>query len=188
MSAEFKEIKDIANESMAKTIESLKKELAGLRTGRASVGLLEHVQVEIYGAMMPLNQVASLTVPEARMISVQVWDNSAIKGVEKAIRESGLGLNPAVDGSLIRIPLPPLTEERRLELIKVAGKYTESSRISARNVRREALDAIKKLEKESSVSEDDIERFEKEIQTLTDDSIKELDELLKQKEADIKQV
>ncbi len=188
MSAEFKEIKDDATDAMAKAVESLGKEFAGLRTGRASVGLLENIQVEIYGAMMPINQVASLSVPEARMISVQVWDNTAIKNVEKAIRDSGLGLNPAVDGSLIRIPLPPLSEERRLELIKIAGKYTETARISVRNARRDALDTVKKLEKESSVSEDAVERFEKEIQTMTDDSIKELDELLKLKEADIKQV
>ncbi len=186
MSAEFKTIKDNTVNGMAKAVENLRKELAGLRTGRASVGLLENVHVDMYGAMMPLNQVASLSVPEARMISVQVWDNSAIKNVEKAIRDSGLGLNPAVDGSLIRIPLPPLSEERRLELIKIAGKYTENYRISVRNVRREALDELKKLEK--TVSEDEIERFEKEIQTLTDESIKELDELLKQKEVDIKQV
>ncbi len=188
MADEFKEIKSNAKESMAKTHESLSRELSGLRTGRASIGLLDNVQVEVYGAMMPLNQVASLSVPEARMISVQVWDNSAIKSVEKAIRESGLGLNPAVEGSLMRIPLPPLSEERRLDLIKVAGKYTENARISVRNARREALDAVKKLEKESSVSEDDVERFEKDIQVITDEAIKELDELLKQKEVDIKQV
>lgn len=188
MSAEFKVIKEQAGEGMAKAVENLKKEFAGLRTGRASVGILENVQVENYGAMVPLNQVASLSIPEARMISVQVWDKSVVKNVEKAIRDAGLGLNPAVDGSLIRIPVPPLSEERRLELIKIAGKYTESSRVSVRNVRREALDAIKKLEKENTISEDEQERFEKEIQTLTDNAIKELDELLKNKEVDIKQV
>ncbi len=188
MLPEFKTIKDNTKQGMAKAVESLNRDFAGLRTGRASVSLLENIHVEVYGAMMPLNQVASISVPESRMLSVQVWDKGSVKGVEKTIRDSGLGLNPAVDGSLLRIPLPPLSEERRLELIKVAGKYTETARIAVRNVRRDTLDEVKKLEKTSSVSEDEIERFEKEVQTLTDEYIKELDELLKQKEIDIKQV
>ena len=185
---DFKALKEETQTRMNKVIDALRKEFAGLRTGRASVHLIENVQIESYGAMMPLNQVASLSVPEARMISVQVWDKANIKHVEKAIRDSGLGLNPAVDGTLIRVPIPPLSEERRLEMIKVAGKYTENSRVSARGIRREALDVVKKMKADSDISEDEQERYEEEIQKLTDSTIKDLDELLKSKEVDIKQV
>ena len=138
--------------------------------------------------MVPLNQVGNVSVPEARMLSVQVWDKSLMKHVEKAIMESGLGLNPMNDGQCIRIPIPPLSEERRIELCKIAGKYTETARISARNIRRDALDEVKKLKNANEISEDDQKRFETEIQTLTDNTIKTLDEMLKTKEVEIKQV
>ena len=144
--------------------------------------------VDAYGSMVPLNQVGNVSVPEARMLSVQVWDKSLMKHVEKAIMESGLGLNPMNDGQCIRIPIPPLSEERRVELCKIAGKYTETARISARNIRRDALDEVKKLKNANEISEDDQKRFETEIQTLTDNTIKALDDMLKTKEVEIKQV
>ena len=144
--------------------------------------------VDAYGSMVLLNQVGNVSVPEARMLSVQVWDKSLMKHVEKAIMESGLGLNPMNDGQCIRIPIPPLSEERRIELCKIAGKYTETARISARNIRRDALDEVKKLKNANEISEDDQKRFETEIQTLTDNTIKALDDMLKAKEVEIKQV
>ncbi|MGN1063390.1 MAG: ribosome recycling factor, partial [Alphaproteobacteria bacterium] len=165
-----------------------KKDFSGLRTGRATTALLDPIMVEAYGATVPLNQVGNVSVPEARMLSIQVWDKSLMKHVEKAILESGLGLNPMNDGQAIRIPIPPLSEERRVELCKIAGKYTETARISARNIRRDALDGVKKLKNAGEISEDDQKRYEEEIQSLTDTTIKALDELLKAKETEIKQV
>jgi len=185
---DYSQIKATMQEHLAKTEESLRKDFAGLRTGRASTGLLDGIMVEAYGATVPLNQVGNVSVPEARMLSVQVWDRSLLKVVEKAIRESDLGLNPMNDGQMIRIPIPPLSEERRIELCKIAGKYTETARVSARNVRREALDAVKKMKQENSISEDDQKRYETEIQTLTDKTVATLDEMLKNKETEIKQV
>ena len=173
---------------LASDWEQVKKDFAGLRTGRASTALLDPIMVDAYGSMVPLNQVGNVSVPEARMLSVQVWDKSLMKHVEKAIMESGLGLNPMNDGQCIRIPIPPLSEERRIELCKIAGKYTETARISARNIRRDALDEVKKLKNANEISEDDQKRFETEIQTLTDNTIKALDEMLKAKEVEIKQV
>lgn len=185
---DYAQIKSTMQEHLAKTEESLRKDFAGLRTGRASTGLLDGIMVEAYGATVPLNQVGNVSVPEARMLSVQVWDRGLLKVVEKAIRESGLGLNPMNDGQLIRIPIPPLSEERRIELCKIAGKYTESARVSARNVRREALDAVKKMKQDNAISEDDQKRFETEIQNLTDKTVATLDDMLKNKETEIKQV
>ena len=185
---DYSQIKATMQERLAKTEESLRKDFAGLRTGRASTGLLDSIMVEAYGATVPLNQVGNVSVPEARMLSVQVWDRSLLKVVEKAIRESDLGLNPMNDGQMIRIPIPPLSEERRIELCKIAGKYTETARVSARNVRREALDAVKKMKQENTISEDDQKRFETEIQNLTDKTVTSLDEMLKNKETEIKQV
>ncbi|MBR6411932.1 MAG: ribosome recycling factor [Alphaproteobacteria bacterium] len=185
---DYSQIKATMQEHLAKTEEALRKDFAGLRTGRASTGLLDGIMVEAYGATVPLNQVGNASVPEARMLSVQVWDKGLLKAVEKAIRESGLGLNPMNDGQMIRIPIPPLSEERRIELCKIAGKYTESARVSARNVRREALDAVKKMKQDNAISEDDQKRFETEIQNLTDKTVAALDEMLKNKEAEIKQV
>jgi len=163
-------------------IEKLKNEFAGLRTGRASTSMLEPVVVDIYGSKMPLNQVGTVSVPEPRLLTVQVWDASATSAVEKAIRESGLGLNPMAEGTLIRVPIPELNEERRKELTKVAGQYAESARVAIRNVRRDGMDDIKK---DSDLSEDDKKRLEKEVQKLTDAKVKIVDQMLSDKEKDI---
>ncbi|OKH90069.1 ribosome recycling factor [Thalassospira sp. TSL5-1] len=173
---------------MEGALEVLQKEFTGLRTGRASASLLDPVMVEAYGAMTPLNQVGSVSVPESRMLSVQVWDKSMVKAVEKAIRNAGLGLNPSADGTLIRVPIPALNEERRAELGKVAGKYAEQARISVRNVRRDGMDQLKKWEKDSEISEDILRSEEKEIQKLTDKVIGEIDDALAHKEQEIMQV
>ena len=169
-------------------IEALQKEFAGLRTGRASVGLLEPVQVEAYGSTMPLNQVASISVPEPRMVTVQVWDRGMVGAVERAIRESGLGLNPASDGQLVRVPIPALSEERRIELTKIAGKYAEQARIAVRNVRRDGMEMLKKMEKDHEISQDEHRHWSEEIQQLTDKRIKGIDAALAQKEEEILQV
>ena len=166
-------------------IDNLKTEFAGLRTGRASVSMLEPVQVDLYGSKMPLNQVGTVSVPEPRLLTVSVWDASAVQAVEKAIRESGLGLNPQTEGSMIRVPIPELNEERRKELTKVAGQYTESARISVRNVRRDGMDDIKK---DKDLSEDDKKRESEAVQKLTDEKIKIIDEMLSSKEKDIMRV
>lgn len=186
--SDFNTIKNDAKNRMDKTLEALKADFAGLRAGRAHISLLDGIMVEAYGSMTPLSQVGTVSVPDARTLSVSVWDRSLAKAVEKAILESDLGLNPASDGQLIRIPIPPLSEERRKELVKVAGKYSEQSKVAVRNVRRDALDEVKKLKKDNQISEDEEKRFENEIQKLTDDSVKKIDELLAQKEKDILQV
>ncbi len=170
---------------MEGAVESLHKEFSGLRTGRASASLLDTVVVDMYGSKMPINQVGTVSVPEPRLISVQVWDGSAVKMVEKAIRDSGLGLNPMPDGNNIRIPIPDLNEERRKELTKIAGKSAESARIAVRNVRKDGMDSIKKMEKDGDISEDDLKRLSDEIQSLTDGTIKEIDKMLSAKEDDI---
>ena len=169
-------------------VEVLHKELAGLRTGRASTSLLEPIMVDAYGTQMPLAQVGTVNVPEPRLLTVQVWDKSLVKATEKAVRDSGLGLNPAVDGQLLRIPIPPLTEERRTELTKVASRYAEQARVAARNVRRDGMDTLKKLEKDGEISKDEHRDRGDEIQKLTDSHIAEIDELLGQKEKEIMQV
>jgi ribosome recycling factor len=166
-------------------VESLKGDLGGLRTGRASVNLLEPVTVEVYGANMPLNQVATVSAPEPRMLSVQVWDKSNVGPVDKAIRSAGLGLNPIVDGQNIRLPIPDLTEERRKELAKLAGQYAEKARIAARNVRRDGMDALKIDEKKGEISEDDRKRRETEVQKLTDSTTAEIDAAAAAKEKEI---
>jgi ribosome recycling factor len=173
---------------MDKAVGALKEEFAGLRTGRANVGLLDPVQVEAYGSTAPLNSVAAISVPEPRMISVNVWDKSMVGPVEKAIRAAGLGLNPIVDGQTLRIPVPPLTEERRKELAKLAGKYAEQQKIAVRNVRRDANDDLKKAEKASEISQDEQKKMETEVQKDTDAAIKRIDETLKAKEVEIMQV
>lgn len=165
-------------------IEVLAKEFGGLRTGRASVSLLDPVMVEAYGTRMPLNQVATVAVPEPRMLTVQVWDTGMIKATEKAIRDAGLGLNPMPEGNTIRIPIPDLNEERRKELQKVAGKYTESARVSVRNVRRDGMDSIKK----GDAPEDEQKRQSEEVQKMTDEAIKKIDTMLAEKEKDIMKV
>ena len=173
---------------MKKTIEILKKEFSGLRTGRASVGLLEPINVEAYGSKVPISQVSNISVPEPRTITVQVWDNALVPNVENAIRSSNLGLNPMTEGNLIRLPIPELTEERRKEIVKIASKYSEDSKVVIRNVRREAMDKIKNLEKNKEISKDHLFQFSEEIQKITDEMISEIDELYLDKEKDILQV
>jgi ribosome recycling factor len=169
-------------------LTALTHEFGGLRTGRASATILDPIQVEAYGAVSPLNQVAGVTVPEPRMISVQVWDRSVVQAVDKAIRSANLGLNPIVDGQTLRIPIPPLTGERRTELTKVAAKYAETARVAVRNVRRDAMDHLKKLEKEHAISEDEHKRHGAEVQKTTDEHIKKIDDALRHKEEEIMQV
>jgi ribosome recycling factor len=181
------EISDV-NRRMDGAIEALRKELAGLRTGRASASLLEPITVDAYGNHMPLNQVGTIGVPEPRMITVQVWDRSMVKAVEKAIRESGLGLNPQTEGQSIRVPIPDLSRERRVELSKVAHKYAEQAKIAVRNVRRDAMDVLKRQEKASEISQDEHKTQADKIQQLTDSHIKKIDESLAAKEKEIMQV
>lgn len=173
---------------MDSALDVLRKELQGLRTGRASASLLEPLVVEAYGSEMPLTQVGTVNVPEPRMLTVQVWDRGLVKAVEKAIRNSSLGLNPAVDGQLIRVPLPELTQERRTELVKVAHKYAEQARVAIRNVRRDGMDQLKKLEKDGDISQDEHKHWADEVQKLTDRHIESVNQLLEQKEKDILQV
>lgn len=173
---------------MEGAVSNLNQEFQGLRTGRASVNLLDTVTVPAYGADTPLNQVGSVSVPEARMLSVSIWDKSLVGAADKAIRESGLGLNPIVDGQNLRIPIPPLNEERRRDLTKVAGKYAESARVAVRNIRRDGMDQIKKLEKDGEISQDDQKAYGEDIQKLTDQFISRIDDLLKTKEEEIMQV
>lgn len=170
---------------MEGAISSFHNDLKGLRTGRASAHLLDSVIVDAYGAPTPLNQIATVSVPEARLISVQVWDKSLAPSVEKAISIAGLGLNPASDGNLIRVPIPDLSEDRRKELAKIAAQYAENSRIAIRNVRRDGMDTYKKLEKDGEVSKDEQHNKGEEIQKLTDDFIKQIDETLSKKEKEI---
>ena len=169
-------------------VEVLRKELAGLRTGRASPSLVEPVLVEAYGAPMPLNQLATIAVPEARMLSVQVWDRSMVKAVEKAIRDAGLGLNPFAEGQTVRVPIPELNEERRQELTRVAAKYAEQARIAVRNVRRDGMDRLKRMERDGELSEDEHHLWAEEIQALTDKHVAEIDETVTAKQAEIMQV
>jgi ribosome recycling factor len=168
-------------------VEALKHDLAGLRTGRASTSLLEPVVVEVYGANMPINQVATISAPEPRMLTVQVWDRSNVGPVEKAIRSAGLGLNPITDGQNIRLPIPDLTEERRKELAKLASQYAEKARIAVRNVRRDGMDALKQDEKKHEISQDEHKRLETEVQKLTDETIGEIDATAAAKEKEILQ-
>lgn len=166
-------------------VESLKGDLAGLRTGRASINLLDPVTVEVYGAHMPLNQVATVSAPEPRLLSVQVWDKSNVGPCDKAIRSAGLGLNPIVDGTTLRLPIPDLTEDRRKELAKLAGQYAEKARIAVRNVRRDGMDALKLDEKKGEIGEDDRKRSETEVQKLTDSTIADVDAAASAKEKEI---
>ena len=173
---------------MDKAVLALKDEFGGLRTGRANAGLLEPIMVEAYGATSPITSVAAISVPEPRMITVSVWDKGVTVAVEKAIRTAGLGLNPIVDGQTLRVPIPPLTEERRKDLAKLAGKYAEQQKIAVRNVRRDALEDLKKAEKAGDMSQDDQKRADKEVQGFTDEAVKRIDEALKAKEQEIMQV
>ena len=173
---------------MRGSMDTLKKEFSGLRTGRASTHLLDAVVVNVYGQRMPINQVATVSTPDARTISVQVWDRGQVGAVEKAIREANLGLNPVTEGALIRLPIPALNAERRQELVKVAHKYAEHARVAVRNVRREGMELLKKLDKDGKMSEDDHHKNSGKVQELTDRLIKEIDQVLAGKEAEIKQV
>ena len=180
-------VKDLRRR-MEGALEVLRKEFAGLRTGRASASLLDPVMVEAYGNTMPLNQVGTISVPEPRLIIVQIWDRGVVKTAEKAIREAGLGLNPQTEGQTLRVPIPDLNEERRRELSKVAAKYTEQARVSVRNVRRDGLDLLKKQEKDHKLTQDQHRKLDKDIQALTDEMIKKVDALLAQKDKEILQV
>jgi len=180
--------KDELDRRMKGAVATLKSELSGLRTGRASAALLDPVKVEAYGNMVPVNQVGSIATPEARMITVQVWDKGLAKAVDKAIRDAGLGLNPQMDGQLLRIPLPELNQERRKELTKLAAKYAEAARVAVRNVRRDGMDLLKKLEKDGKISQDDHHGKGDELQKLTDANIKDIDTALQSKEQEIMQV
>ena len=173
---------------MKGALENLRHEFAGLRTGRASAAMLEPITVDVYGANMPLSQVSSISVPEPRMLSVQVWDNNNVAAVEKAIRASDLGLNPMIDGQLLRIPIPELNEERRVEISKVASKYAEQTRIAIRNVRHHGMDDLKKQEKDGHLSEDEHHMWADEVQKLTDKFIENVDHIFATKEQEIKQV
>lgn len=173
---------------MRGALDGLKREFSGLRTGRASASLLEPVVVTVYGARMPLNQVATVSVPDAKTLSVQVWDKSQVQAVEKAIREANLGLNPVIDGTLLRLPLPSLNAERRNELAKIAHKYAEHARVGIRNVRRDGMDLLKKLEKDHAMTEDEHRKNSTKVQEMTDKLIKEVDQMLVTKETEIKQV
>ena len=180
--------KDDLVKRMDGAINSFSGDLVGLRTGRASTNMVDGILVDAYGQKMPIDQVGSISVPEARMISIQVWDKGLVIAVEKAIHESGLGLNPQTDGELIRIPIPELNEERREELSKIAGKYAEQSRVAIRNVRRDGMAEIKKIEKDGTVGKDRAVDLSNEVQELTDDYIKKIEEMLSQKENEIRQV
>ena len=176
------------NKRMDGAISSLKNDLAGLRTGRASASLLDPVMVEAYGQSMPINQVGTVNVPEARMVSVQVWDKSMVGPVEKAIREAGLGLNPVVDGQNLRIPLPELNEERRRELVKIAHQYAENAKVAIRHVRRDGMEEVKKAEKDGAIGKDDAHTLSERVQKLTDEMVAKVDESVAQKEIEIMQV
>jgi ribosome recycling factor len=169
---------------MESSVDAFKHEASGLRTGRASVAMLDTISVEVYGSRMPITQVGSISVPEPRMLTVQVWDTGSVKAVEKAIRDANLGLNPQADGNLVRVPVPPLTEDRRKDLVKVAGQYAESARVAVRNVRRDGMEVLKKL-KSDGMGEDENKRHGEEVQKLTDEYIKKIDTILSDKEKDI---
>ena len=181
------DLKDLERR-MNGAVEVLRKEFAGLRTGRAAVSLLEPVMVEAYGSQMPMNQVATIGAPEPRLLTVQVWDQSLVQAVDRAIRESGLGLNPQIEGQLLRVPIPELTEERRQELTKIARKYAEQAKVSVRNVRRDGMEKLKRMEKDHEISEDEHRAWAQDIQTMTDEHIRQVDEALHAKEQEIMQV
>ena len=188
MQADLKALKQDLTRRMDGALETLRREFAGLRTGRAHPGLLEPVKVIAYGQEMPLNQVGTVGAPEARMLTVQVWDKSMVSAVEKAIREAGIGLNPSTDGMLVRVPIPQLTTERRNELAKMANKYAEGGKISVRGVRRDGMEQIKGFEKKHEIGEDIAKTWSDEVQKLTDQYVKRIDESLMDKEKDIRQV
>lgn len=172
-------------EQMEKSLEALRRELSGLRTGRAHTAMLDGIKVDAYGSSSPMSQVGTISVPESRTLSIQVWDKGMVKAAEKAIMESNLGVNPVVDGQCIRIHMPDLSEERRRELVKIASKYSENSKVSIRNIRRDGMDDLKKLEKDGDISEDDARRESQDIQKITDIYVAKIDDIYKNKEKDI---
>lgn len=188
MAADLNDLKQDLGRRMDGAIETLKRDFGGLRTGRASPALLEPLRVEAYGTEMPITQVGTIGVPESRMLTVQVWDRTMVGAVDKAIRESGLGLNPQIDGQLVRVPIPMLTAERRVELAKAAGRYAEATKIAVRGVRRDGMEQIKGFEKKHEIGEDLAKTWSDEVQKLTDSYIKQVDQSLADKERDIKQV
>ncbi len=177
-----------ARQRMQKSVEATRRELAGLRTGRAHPGLVEHIRVEYYGTAVPLNQLATITAPEPRLLVIQPWDKSALRNIEKALMQSDLGLMPTSDGNVLRVPIPPLTEERRHDLVRLARKLAEEGRVAIRNIRREAKEMIEEMEEEGEISEDEARRAQEELQKLTDRFIGEIDALLQRKEAEILEV
>ncbi|WP_029733594.1 ribosome recycling factor [Deferrisoma camini] len=188
MAESVQEVKQQAKKSMEKALEALQRHFARVRTGRASLALLDGIRVEYYGTPTPLNQVASLSIPEPRLIAIQPWDKSVIPAIEKAILQSELDLNPTNDGNVVRVPIPKLTEERRKELVKVVRGMAEEARVAVRNARREANSELDRLQKEKAISEDDQRRMKDEIQKLTDEYVAKVDQVLKQKEAEIMEV
>lgn len=182
------QLKKKISDKMTGAVETLKKEFSAIRTGRASLALLDGIQVDYYGVPTPLNQVATLGIPESRLITIQPWDSKIIGEIERAILKSGLGLNPINDGKIIRLNIPPLTEERRKELVKLARKMAEEARVVIRNIRREGNEEVKRFEKEKHISEDDARRYQEEIQKITDSYIKNIDEILSHKEAEIMEI
>jgi ribosome recycling factor len=187
MSQGIFDLKDL-EKRMRASLDSLKREFSGLRTGRANAHLLDPVIVNVYGQKLPINQVATVSVPEPRMITVQVWDKAAVSAVDKAIREANLGINPIVDGTILRLPIPPLTTERRQELVKIAHKYAEHARVAMRGVRRDGMELLKRLEKDGKMSQDEHHKNAAKVQELTDRLIKEADQVLAHKEAEINKV
>lgn len=175
--------KEDIKKRMEGAVDALKHEFSGLRTGRASTAMLDTITVEVYGSRMPLQQVGSISVPEPRLLTVQVWDTGSVKAVEKAIRDANLGLNPQADGNLVRVPVPELNQDRRKELVKVAGQYAEAARVSVRNIRRDGMETLKKLKE--TMGEDENKRLSDDVQKLTDDHIKKMDSMLAEKEKDI---
>ena len=188
MATELNSLKQDLTRRMDGALETLKREFAGLRTGRASPGLLEPVRVSAYGSEVPLPQVGTIAVPESRMLTVQVWDRSLVNSVVVAIRDCGLGLNPAADGQLVRVPIPQLTGERRIELSKAAHRYAEGAKVAVRGVRRDGMDQCKALEKKGTIGQDEEKHWAEEVQKLTDSYIKRIDEALAEKDKEIKQV
>ncbi len=188
MAADLGILKEDLRRRMDGALETLRREFAGLRTGRANPALLEPVKVEAYGSEMPLSQLGTVSVPEPRMITVQVWDRALVGVVEKAIRDAGLGLNPAADGQLVRVPIPSLTAERRAELAKAAGRYAEGARVAVRAVRRDGMEHIRQFEKKGEISQDAMSRWSDEVQKLTDLYVKRVDDALAEKEREIRQV
>ena len=184
MTLEFNDYQD----KMEKSLDILRRDFQGLRTGRASATLLEPIGVEAYGSKVPINQIGNISIPESRLITVQVWDETLIQSVEKAIRNSDLGLNPMVEGNVIRVPIPDLSQERRIEIVKIASKYAEDTRITIRNVRRDAMDMIKDKEKQKNISKDDSFQFSEKMQKITDGFIEKVDTLFQEKEKDILKV